>query len=126
MGIHRFFNCSKFIYLGSVKSRDFCKMITRKTIYKHSAINDLSRREFQVLRLISKELNTREIADKLFISYETVKSHRKSLFAKMKARNVAGLIRRSYEYGVLVIPKEEWISNTYLNSNGASVFVSGK
>lgn len=93
-------------------------MITRKTIYKPRAINDLSRREFQVLRLIAKELNTREIADKLFISFETVKSHRKSLFTKMKARNVAGLIRRSYEFGILVIPENKLISNNYLhNSN---------
>ena len=61
----------------------------------------LSRREQQVLYLIAYECNTDQIARELFISPHTVVSHRKSLLAKMKAKNTAGLIRRAYEQSIL-------------------------
>ncbi len=61
----------------------------------------LSEREVEVLELIASECTTVEIAQKLFVSTETIKSHRRSLLVKLEARNVAGLIRRSYELGLL-------------------------
>ncbi len=52
----------------------------------------LTERELQVLRLISKELNTKEIAEQLFISTSTVDTYRKNLLTKTKAKNSVGLI----------------------------------
>ena len=63
----------------------------------------LSRRESEVLQLISKECTTAEVARKLFVSTETIKSHRRNLLIKLNARNVAGLMRRSFELGLLSV-----------------------
>jgi DNA-binding NarL/FixJ family response regulator len=52
----------------------------------------LSIREVQVLGLIMQGLTNHEIAEKLFISYETVKSHRKNILSKTHAKNTAALI----------------------------------
>lgn len=48
-------------------------------------------REKEVLVLITKELNTREIAESLFISVNTVETHRKNLIKKLEVKNVVGL-----------------------------------
>lgn len=57
----------------------------------------LTEREIQVLRLIGKELSSQEIADKLFISFHTVESHRANLMLKAGVKNTAGLIRWATE-----------------------------
>lgn len=64
-------------------------------------IQKLTRREKEVLQLITEELTTDEIAAKLFISSTTVISHRKSLLRKLNAKNVAGLVKKAYEFGLL-------------------------
>jgi len=63
----------------------------------------ISKREYQVLRLIAYEYNTREIAKELFVSYETAHSHRKSLLKKLNVKNTAGMVRVAYELGLLQI-----------------------
>ena len=57
----------------------------------------LSAREEEVLFLIVQEYTTQEIAAILFVSKETVKSHRRNLYNKMQVRNVAGLVRKAME-----------------------------
>lgn len=63
--------------------------------------NILSPREEEILRLIAEEYTTAEIANELFVSVETIRTHRKHLMIKMNARNVAGLVRRAFEEGVM-------------------------
>lgn len=53
--------------------------------------SSLTDRELQVLRLISVELSTKQIADKLCISTSTVDTYRKNLLQKTKAKNSVGL-----------------------------------
>ncbi len=60
---------------------------------EYSSIPELSKREQEVLKLIGDQLTTKEIADQLFISQNTVESHRKNMFAKLNVKNVAGLIK---------------------------------
>jgi DNA-binding NarL/FixJ family response regulator len=57
----------------------------------------LTDRELEVLRLIGKEFSSQEIADKLFISFHTVESHRANLMLKAGVKNTAGLIRWATE-----------------------------
>ena len=47
----------------------------------------LSPREMEVLALISESMTNEEIADKLFLSSKTVKTHLRNIFAKAKIRN---------------------------------------
>lgn len=58
----------------------------------------LSRREKEVLNLILNEHTTQEIADKLFISFGTVETHRRNMLIKTGTRNTAGLVRVALEY----------------------------
>ena len=52
----------------------------------------LTNREKEVLVLICKQMNTHEIAEKLFISPRTVEGHRNNLLLKTESKNVAGLV----------------------------------
>ncbi len=61
----------------------------------------LSRREKEVLKYILEECTTQEIADKMYISVNTVESHRRNLLTKLGARNVAGLVRIAMENNLL-------------------------
>lgn len=57
----------------------------------------LTRRETDLLRLITEGLTYQEIADKLFLGSETVKSYRKNLLFKLNAKNTAALVRIAIE-----------------------------
>jgi len=57
----------------------------------------LSPREKEILLLILDEYTTKEIAGKLYVSDETIRTHRKNLMDKFNARNVAGLVRKTFE-----------------------------
>jgi len=58
---------------------------------EESTFNELSKREIDVLRLVSKGLANKEIADKLSISIHTVISHRKNISEKTGIKSSSGL-----------------------------------
>ena len=61
----------------------------------------LTKREQEILELIGKEYTNQEIAEELFISTNTVFTHRKNLMKKLSVRNTAGLIRYASKYGII-------------------------
>jgi DNA-binding CsgD family transcriptional regulator len=61
----------------------------------------LSQREHQVLFLIANEMNSHEIAKELFLSHHTIISHRRRIFEKLQVKNIAGMVRKGFEYGIL-------------------------
>ncbi|MFD7537648.1 response regulator [Streptomyces sp. NPDC001571] len=61
---------------------------------------DLTRREREVLALIGQGLPNRGIAERLFISEATVKTHINNLFAKADIRDRADAVRRAIEAGL--------------------------
>ena len=63
----------------------------------------ISIREKEILHLIAYEHTSGEIAEKLYISIDTVKTHRKHLFDKLGVKNIAGLVRRGFEYGMIQV-----------------------
>jgi DNA-binding NarL/FixJ family response regulator len=63
----------------------------------NSLFPKLTERELEILRLIGREFSSQEIADKLFISFHTVESHRANLMSKAGVKNTAGLIRWATE-----------------------------
>lgn len=65
---------------------------------QQSPFPKLSRREKEILELILEEYTTQEIAEKLFISFGTVETHRRNMLIKTGARNTAGLVRIALEY----------------------------
>ena len=74
---------------------------------KHKPVKDenlhpsLSRREKEILQLIIEECTTAEIAEKLFISFGTVESHRRNMISKLGVRNTARLVSAAYRYGIV-------------------------
>lgn len=55
--------------------------------------NALSKRENEVAALIVLGSTEKEVANKLFLSTETVHTHKKRIFKKLGARNIADLAR---------------------------------
>jgi LuxR family maltose regulon positive regulatory protein len=66
----------------------------------HVAI-DLSARELDTLKLIAEDLSNQEIADKLFISLNTVKTHVKNIYLKLEADNRTKAIAKAKELGII-------------------------
>lgn len=56
----------------------------------------LTSRELEILRLVAKEFNSRQIAEILFISERTVETHRKNILKKTGTNNLVGLIKYAY------------------------------
>ncbi|MDG2451081.1 MAG: helix-turn-helix transcriptional regulator [Saprospiraceae bacterium] len=63
--------------------------------------SNISSREQEVLKLVAYEYTSDMIAQELFISPHTVMSHRKNLLEKLDVKNVAGMVRRGFELGLL-------------------------
>jgi DNA-binding CsgD family transcriptional regulator len=63
--------------------------------------NVLSSREKEIIQLIAYEYSTREIAKLLYLSFETIKSHRHSIMNKLGVNNVAGIVREAYYNSIL-------------------------
>lgn len=57
----------------------------------------LSQREREMLKLVAEGLTNLEIAERIFLSPETIKSYRKNLLLKLDAKNTAVLVRIALE-----------------------------
>lgn len=64
-------------------------------------IPPLTRREKEILALIAEGMTNNQIASKLFISIDTVDSHRKNLHSKLNVKNTAQLIRFAIESNLI-------------------------
>ncbi len=66
-------------------------------------INELgiSKREYEVLELIAKGHTNQEVADKLFVSPNTIKTHLANLFAKLDVNRRTQAIQRAKELNIL-------------------------
>ena len=63
--------------------------------------NRITKRELQLLDLLSRGMSSNEIAAELFISHNTVDFHRRQLLKKTDSKNIADLIGNAYRLGIL-------------------------
>lgn len=63
----------------------------------------LTKREVEILQLICQELTMREIGDRLFLSEQTVHTHRKNLMKKTKVKNAVGLVKYAIQHRIVTI-----------------------
>ena len=77
------------------------EMIKDSEIKKSSNEVHLTIREIEIIRLIEKEFNNKQIADTLFISERTVETHRKNIFRKTQTSGLIGLIKYAYEHKII-------------------------
>ncbi|OJX01711.1 MAG: hypothetical protein BGO70_18455 [Bacteroidetes bacterium 43-93] len=70
-------------------------------IPKSYHLDPLSARELDVLNLLSKGFTNRAIADELYISASTVKTHTLNIYMKLEAGNRTEAIFKAKQYGIL-------------------------
>lgn len=64
-------------------------------------VNRLSKRELEVLRLVSSGAKTREIAEQLVISHATVRNHMKNIYTKLEVHSQAEAISCAMRHGLV-------------------------
>jgi len=76
------------------------RLIAGLTPGRVKVTDGLTARETEVLRLIAQGLSNPEIAERLYISEATVKTHINNTFAKIGARHRAEAVRYAYRKGI--------------------------
>ncbi|WPO78756.1 response regulator transcription factor [Flavobacterium sp. KACC 22761] len=61
----------------------------------------LSAREIEIITLISLEYSGKEISEKLFISINTVETHRKNIMKKLQIKNTIGLVKYALKHNLI-------------------------
>ncbi len=61
--------------------------------------SSLTRREKEIMELIASGMTNPEIAEKLFLSTDTIKTHRKNMMRKLNVNNTAALVKFALENG---------------------------
>jgi LuxR family transcriptional regulator, maltose regulon positive regulatory protein len=65
------------------------------------ATGGLSNREIDTLKLLANDLSNQEIAEKLFISLNTVKTHVKNILLKLEAENRLQAVNKAKQTGII-------------------------
>ena len=73
----------------------------RKELKSKSAIDTVTPREKEVLKLLAEGYQNKEIADLLCISVKTVEKHRANLIAKLDLHNAAALTAFAFEHELI-------------------------
>jgi len=71
------------------------------TVVEHPGIADLTEREREILLAVASGMSNAEIAETLFISHATAKTHVSRLLTKLLARDRAQLVMIAYESGLV-------------------------
>lgn len=71
-------------------------LVNRQKYKMHASESELTPRESEIFELIIKGYTNGQIAGILFISVETVRTHRKHILSKTKTKNTASLVNYYY------------------------------
>lgn len=63
--------------------------------------SQITEREMEILKLLTKELTSKDIAEQLFISERTVETHRKNLLRKTNCSSTIGLLNYAYQHKLI-------------------------
>lgn len=89
------------LWFGSKRSDK--KTPVMPTVRNEAQITQLgiSKRELEVLLLLGKGLSNQEIADTLFVSQNTIKTHTSRLFEKLDVKNRTQAMLKAQEMGLI-------------------------
>lgn len=88
-------------YFNSDVTKALLAKNNKTTPLKNSLlVEELTKREKEIIRLISDGLSNAEISEKLFISPKTVDSHRTNIMRKLDIHNAVGLVRFAFQNGL--------------------------
>lgn len=89
-----FYDCIEKAFAGEiVYSHEVAAIIAKPDFSDFKILPSLTKREKEILQLISDGKSTKEIAEKLFLSFLTVQNHRKNILNKLEVKNVAQLLQ---------------------------------
>jgi DNA-binding CsgD family transcriptional regulator len=75
--------------------------VTQKALVVREPLRTLTRRQLQVLRLVTEGLTSREIAAGLGLSMKTVETHRSAGMKRLRLDDVTGLVRYAVRVGLI-------------------------
>jgi DNA-binding NarL/FixJ family response regulator len=81
---------------------NFAQQPERATAESNPALSTLTERESEVLGAVARGLSNAEVAEQLFMSHATAKTHVSRLLTKLDARDRAQLVMIAYEAGVVI------------------------
>ena len=93
-----------FFFVGVyLNKKSLHKPIEISTKINHKKIEDLeiSKREYEVLQSISEGLSNKEIAEKLFLSESTIKTHVSNLLVKLNAKRRTQALQIAKDLNIL-------------------------
>lgn len=67
----------------------------------HFSNKIVTKREREIIILISEELTVDEIASQLFLSRHTVETHKKNIFLKLHVKTNTGLVKKAIQLGYI-------------------------
>jgi len=77
------------------------KPVDMEAAARELARMDLSRRELEVLELMAEGLSNQEIAEKLFVSLNTIKTHTSRLFEKMDVKRRTQAVEKAKRLNII-------------------------
>lgn len=93
-----FFGTGMYINKKEVRKKPFSH---RQVDIKKVEQLGLSEREYQVLHEISMGLSNKEIANKLFVSESTIKTHVSNILVKLDAKRRTQAIQKAKEFNII-------------------------
>lgn len=88
----------------NVPSQESASKINKSTVSPHKPIIKLTRREKEILELIAKSYSNADIAERLFISETTVKSHVSRILRKLDQPNRSQAVLFAVQYSIISFP----------------------
>ena len=88
-----FYDCIEKAILGEIVfSQEVQDIISKPDVADFKKLPSLTKREKEILKLISEGKSTKEMAENLFLSFLTVQNHRQNILNKLQVKNVAQLL----------------------------------
>ena len=92
---------SRLSHLRSFRQKD------SKAAVADPALNELTPRELEVLKLIAEGCSTKETASRLRMSFKTAACHRHRIMQKIGVHGTGALVRFAIANGVVRIPTKQ-------------------
>lgn len=90
------------IYICEYAKQMMINFISNEQDKQDSNIKDpLTKREMEILKLICDGHSSKDIGEKLFISINTVETHRKRILMKLNVKNSVGVVKYALENNII-------------------------
>jgi LuxR family maltose regulon positive regulatory protein len=77
------------------------QLVSEPSVSAPPLIESLTNRESEILEMLAQRLQNKEIAERLFISHETVKTHLTNIYQKLNVTKRREAVERAYKLGIL-------------------------